>query len=113
MKIAIVGSRDFPQLERVDAFVDALSPGDVVVSGGARGVDSRAERRARARGLEVVIIPADWDRHGRSAGFKRNHDIIAAADRVAAFWDGTSRGTAHSIQLARKAGKRVDIFRPV
>ena len=64
MKIAIVGSRDFPQLERIDAFVDSLSPGDVVVSGGARGVDSRAERRARARGLEVLSIPADWAQRG-------------------------------------------------
>lgn len=112
MKVAIIGSREFPQLERVDSYVDTLHAEDVVVSGGARGVDLRAEQRARSRGLKVHIIRADWARHGRKAGFMRNPDIVAAADRVVAFWDGTSRGTADSIEIARKTGKPVEVVLP-
>ena len=42
----------------------------------------------------------------------RNPDIVAAADRVVAFWDGTSRGTADSIEIARKTGKPVAVVHP-
>jgi hypothetical protein len=112
MKVAIIGSRDFPQLKLVAECVDTLPAGTVVVSGGARGVDRQAEQRARTRGLEVLVIRANWALHGRKAGFLRNPEIVAAADRVVAFWDGTSRGTAHSIAVARQAGKPVELFRP-
>lgn len=112
MKVAIVGSRDFSELARVDAYVDALPADTVVVSGGARGVDRRAEQRARARGLEVVSLSADWARHGKRAGFLRNREIVATVDRVVAFWDGVSPGTASTIELARRTGKAVEIHLP-
>ncbi len=28
-------------------------------------------------------------------------EIVEAADRIVAFWDGSSTGTAHTIQIAR------------
>jgi predicted Rossmann fold nucleotide-binding protein DprA/Smf involved in DNA uptake len=105
MKIAIVGSREFPKLEMVAAFVDDLPAGTVVISGGARGVDTAAEMRARERGLEVMSFPADWDKYGKSAGYRRNKDIVAAADKVVCFHDGASRGALHSANLARGTGK--------
>ena len=42
MKIGIVGSREFPQLNLVDQFIQDLPAGVSIVSGGARGVDSMA-----------------------------------------------------------------------
>ena len=109
MRIAIVGSREFPEMDMVREFVAALPSDAVVISGGARGVDSVAEEAAGTRGLETVIFPAEWDRHGKKAGFLRNKDIVAAADKVVAFWDGKSKGTAHTIRLAQEAGKTVEI----
>ena len=44
MKLAIVGSRQGADLEHVRAFVAALPPGTIVVSGGAKGVDETAEK---------------------------------------------------------------------
>jgi nucleoside 2-deoxyribosyltransferase len=82
----------------------------VVVSGGARGVDLEAEGAARARGLAVQIFPADWDKYGKRAGFLRNQQIVDAADTVVAFHDGVSRGTLHTIGLAKAAGKPVRII---
>ena len=113
MYVAIVGSRDFPDRKMVEDFVWQLPFDTVVVSGGARGVDDWAARAAFNRGLKTHIINAEWDKYGKSAGFRRNELIVAAAQVVVAFWDGKSRGTANTIELARKAGKPVDIRMPL
>lgn len=110
MNVAIVGSRDYPDMAAVRSYVRTLPNGTTVVSGGARGVDSVAEAAARNGGLAVRIFEAQWDKHGRRAGFLRNQDIVAAADKVVAFWDGTSRGTEHTIVLALKEGVDVAVF---
>jgi hypothetical protein len=112
MRVAIVGSRDYPDLDQVVQFVRGLPSDTVVVSGGARGVDRTAEQTARACGLRTLIFPADWTRHGKRAGFLRNDQILAAAEEVVAFWDGRSPGTADTIRKARRAGKRVKVFGP-
>ncbi len=108
--VAIIGSRAYSNLEYVRLYVRGLSKDTTVVSGGARGVDKVAESEARKCGLNVISIPAEWDKYGKSAGFRRNHDIIAQADRVVAFWDGTSKGAKHFIDIAQKQGKPVIIF---
>ena len=110
MKIAIVGSRGFPEPERVRAYVRSLKKDDIVISGGAKGVDSWAVEEAKVQGLETQVFPADWDLFGKSAGYRRNVDIVEAADFVVAFWDGKSKGTAHTIKLAQKAGKPVEVL---
>lgn len=112
MKIAIVGSRDFPNMQLVIDYVKGLPPGTIVVSGGARGVDRTAAVTAHEAGLVVVEYRADWTK-GKGAGFERNRLIVAQADRVVAFWDGQSRGTLDTIEKARKAGKPVQVATPV
>lgn len=109
-RVAIVGSRAYPAPERVEAYVRRLPAGTVVVSGGAPGVDRTAEAAARARGLEVRVHLPDWKRLGKAAGYARNQTIVDDANRVVAFWDGVSRGTMHTIGLARRAGKKVVVF---
>jgi hypothetical protein len=113
-RVAIVGSRGWPegQSHRVTEYVLNLPAGTVVVSGGAKGVDSMAERVAERCGLDVHTIPADWLKHGRAAGPICNSEIVAACDRVVAFWDGESRGTADTIRKAKRAGKPVAVYRP-
>ena len=101
MKIAIVGSRGYRNLWKVVRVIDVLAEDDVVVSGGAHGVDETAARAARGRGLEVVEHLAEWKKHGRRAGILRNGLIVQEADVVVAFWDGKSPGTASSIDIAR------------
>jgi glycerophosphoryl diester phosphodiesterase len=72
----------------------------MVVSGGAKGVDSWAVEAAHKTGLATEVIEADWETHGRSAGPIRNQEIVRRSDEVAAFWDGNSRGTLNTIALA-------------
>lgn len=112
-KVAIVGSRDYPLLQEVWRYVRRLPIGTVVVSGGARGVDTSAENAAKnSPYYGVETYPADWDRHGEAAGHIRNKQIVNASDRLVAFWDGNSNDTKDSIELAQKAGKPVLVFGP-
>jgi predicted Rossmann fold nucleotide-binding protein DprA/Smf involved in DNA uptake len=118
MNVAIVGSRDFgndngyTMRRMIVQFIDTLPAGTVIVSGGARGVDRVAESWAKHRRLPTSIFPADWDTYGKSAGFRRNAYIIGVADIVVVFLDGVSRGTAHSIGLAKAQGKPLYIVHP-
>ncbi|HVR09596.1 MAG TPA: SLOG family protein [Thermoanaerobaculia bacterium] len=110
--LAIVGSRDFPDLRRVLRFVHGLPAGIVVATGGARGVDRCAAAAARARGLEVTEHLADWDRHGTRAGFIRNRTVALRCDRMVAFWDTFSSGTADAITCALRRGRPVTVVLP-
>jgi predicted Rossmann fold nucleotide-binding protein DprA/Smf involved in DNA uptake len=115
LRVAIVGSRSFGDFARVRRFVAALArrhPGCVVMSGGAPGVDREAAAAARAAGLVVRELPADWARFGRWAGHKRNQELVCNSDIVIAFWDGSSAGTRHVINLARAAMKKVYVYGP-
>lgn len=105
--IAVVGGRDFndyPRLcEKILHYVNEVCPNEPyrIVSGGAKGADSLGERFADEHGVEKKIFPAEWDKYGKSAGYKRNKTIVAHSDFVIAFWDGKSRGTENTIHLAK------------
>lgn len=108
MKVAIVGSRTYRSRGNVADFVGSLPDATIIVSGGARGVDTWAVEAAGTRLTEVY--PAEWEKWGNSAGFRRNQTIVGACDELYAFWDGLSKGTLDSIQRAAKAGKLRGIF---
>ena len=111
MRLAVVGSRTFNDYALMCAVLDRFEIIEII-SGGARGADALAERYAHERRLPITVFPADWDAHGKSAGFLRNREIVAAADEVVACWDGRSRGTRHAIELARTSGKVVYVHGP-
>lgn len=113
IRLAIVGSRgfqDYQYLKKCLSTIAASYKIVTIVSGGARGADTLGERYARENGIPTKIFLPDWDKYGRSAGYRRNVYIVDNADVVAAFWDGQSRGTASTIDLAGKAGKKLYIF---
>lgn len=110
LRIAIVGSRDYPDLTHIIRYIDTLPPNAMLISGGARGVDRVAEQYAKQRSLMTLIYNADWNMHGKSAGMIRNQQIVDAADKIVAFWDGVSRGTADTIAKAQKAGKAIEVY---
>jgi hypothetical protein len=111
MRVAIVGSRGYLDLDSVKSYVASLPPDAVVITGGAKGVDTVAETAARERGLQVVVHLADWALYGKSAGQIRNQVVVDDCDRLVAFWDGTSPGTKGAISLASKANKLEKVFR--
>ena len=109
-KIAVVGSRGFNDYSLLEKTLTPYLP-FILVSGGARGADSLAERFAGKNNLQKIIFLPDWDKYGRRAGFLRNIKIVDESDRVIAFWDGNSPGTKSSIDLARKKNKGLLVVR--
>jgi len=110
VKVAVVGSRDYPNLEQVRAFVASLPEGTEVFTGGARGVDRAAELTARAHHLRVVVVVAQWHVYGKKAGYIRNAELVAQVDKVVAFWYAGSKGTAHVIRCAETSQKLITVF---
>lgn len=113
MKVAIIGSRGFPRPNLVRGLVRRLPSDTIVVSGACpNSPDEWAADEARLTWLKVIEYPAEWDKHGKRAGFLRDIKIIQEADRVVAFWDGVSKGTKHGIDEARRLGKPLMIVSP-
>lgn len=104
MIIAVIGSRHFSDYKLLESTLGSLPEITRIVSGGAKGADSLAERYARQHRIPLVVFSADWKKYGRSAGIARNREIIGAAEMVVAFWDGKSKGTASSLEFARAKG---------
>ncbi len=110
-RVAVVGTRTFHDYALLSTSLSTLFPKiDLIVSGGAQGADALAERYAREHGIVVRIFKPDWQRYGKRAGPIRNALIVDHADYVVAFWDGQSRGTLSSVQLARRQGKPLQII---
>ncbi len=109
MRLAIVGSRNFKNYKYLSRVLDKHKC-TVIISGGARGVDLLAEKYADEKNITKVIYPANWDEHGKSAGFIRNKLIVKDCDELVAFWDGKSKGTRHSIDLAKQDKKMIYIY---
>jgi len=112
MKIAIVGSRtfnDYDLLEKIIYKQMCVSSINLIVSGGAKGADYLAERFAKKHNIPIQIFQAEWNKYGKGAGYIRNKLIIENVDIVFAFWDGKSKGTKHSINLAKKENKELYI----
>jgi hypothetical protein len=112
MKIIIAGSRNFNDYNLLKSSCDNLLTQFTnieIVSGTARGADKLGERYARERGYDIKQFPANWDKFGKSAGYIRNDEMAQYSDMLIAFWDGTSKGTKHMIDLANKRGIKVEI----
>lgn len=82
-----------------------------IVSGTARGVGRIGEQYAAARGFLCKQYPADWNTHGKKAGYLRNCQMAENADALVAFWDGNSPGTRHMIETAKAHGLAVRVIR--
>lgn len=113
MKTIIAGSRNITDFDEVmQAALDAPWVVTEVVSGGARGVDCLGEQFGDGIKVPVTIFPAEWDKHGKSAGYKRNVQMADYADALVAIWDGKSKGTKHMIDIATKKGLSVYVEIP-
>ena len=106
MKIAVIGSRGITEVD-LERYVTGC---DEIVSGGAAGVDSCAAEYARENGLKLTEFLPQYEHYGRAAPIKRNKEIVDYADKVVAFWDGSSKGTLSVIRYAKKIGKECEVI---
>ena len=113
MRVAIVGSRDFTDFEKLEQEIlkrISVEKIEKVVSGGAKGTDTLARLFAEKHKIPLLEFKPDWQKFHQGAGLKRNTDIVEHADIVFAFPAATSRGTRDTIQKAREKGKIVKVI---
>lgn len=105
MKIALIaGGRDYiPTKEAFEWLKNILVNNNIekILSGHARGADKFGEEVAKSLKLEIELFIPEWDKHGKSAGFKRNQEMIDQNPNVVILFPG-GNGTAHTKSLAIK-----------
>ncbi|MFC7979535.1 DUF2493 domain-containing protein [Streptomyces cinereoruber] len=113
MLILVTGSRNWTDARTVEqeifrALYETKTPHrEALLVHGAcpTGADAHADRYATETGMNVRRFPADWDRHGKRAGYLRNAAMVdLAPDVCLAFILDGSRGASMTATLAEKAG---------
>jgi hypothetical protein len=126
--IAVVGSRGYDNyddfINKINYYTKRFKRDEITFVSGAAdsGADHLISKFCKEHDLPIIEYPAQWTdiedkkpheigtrrdgtKYYKAAGFDRNINIIAQADFVIAFWDGWSKGTKHSIDLAKGTGK--------
>lgn len=118
--VLITGSRHAIRADFLDVIHGALLDldirnSDVFIHGAAKGVDSLAADylKSSAPWPTVVSMHAQWEQHGRSAGPRRNVQMLCVIRAMSecgyqpfliAFPGCESKGTRHMIRIWEQAG---------
>ncbi len=111
MKIAIIGSRNLEEdwiYSKLASIFEDVSD-DLIISGGAKGVDSCVEYYCVRFGISLHIIKPINPANKLDYLF-RNVEIITLADKIYALWDGKSKGTKFVIDYAKARGKQIEVI---
>lgn len=106
--VCICGSRSIQSLN-LDFYLKPDYFGEIV-TGGAAGVDTIAEKWAKRHKIEWICFLPQYKIYGGEYGpIKRDEDMINYCDELIAFWDGKSNGTKYSTEYALKMGRKVTL----
>jgi hypothetical protein len=83
LRVLVCGGRKFTHLEIEHELLDLLLAQCqrrdlmmVVIQGGAPGADTIGRQWAELHGVAAINVPADWKKHGKAAGPRRNQHMI-------------------------------------
>jgi len=108
MKVIIAGGRDFiPQ--DIHAFWLVVQLKELktteIICGMAKGADTFGRDVAKIYKIPILEFPADWDKYGKSAGYRRNVEMAKIADACILFSGG--KGTEHMRNIAIEYGLKL------
>lgn len=108
MRVLVCGGRNYNNYNEVARVLNnlyiALDKDNLtIIDGGARGADTLANTWAISNGVKTERFFADWSKHGKSAGPRRNKQMLEEGkpSMIIAFPGG--KGTANMVSIARKA----------
>ena len=131
MKLAVVGSRKFPNKNLIFKKLDEIHSKYTIVeivSGGAIGVDSWAAEWSLSRlNKQAKVFEPNWQdlthpearikinsrgqKYDANAGLRRNTEIVNYSEKVLAFIYNQSPGTTNTIKKAKKQDKILEIIK--
>lgn len=109
-RILITGSRTWDDISYIRSTFQDLEEefrdeGSLTLVSGAcpTGADALGEVIARELGWQVERHPADWNRHGKRAGFIRNSEMVETLPNILiAFVRNESKGASMTVTIAKK-----------
>lgn len=107
MKLLIAGSRSIKDFD-LSAYIPKET--ELIISGGADGVDSLAEDYADKHRISKLILRPQYKLYGKAAPLKRNEVMVDISDQILIIWDGSSRGTQYTQKYAEEKGKDVKLI---
>jgi len=112
MRYAIVGNIKGFTYERVKKELDKIGVchSDIIVSGGAEGVDDYAQQYAKHKGCTIVIHYPNPTLPSPQRFFERNQKVVLASDIVIAFNKKEFGGTTNTMNFAKKQNREVIVF---
>ena len=118
MRLIIAGSREFNDYSYLERKLDELLYGFdyeeiTVISGACKGVDILGEKYALENSLPVIKFYPDWDKYGKSAGFRRNREMAHNATHCVVFQVNNSKGSQLMIDLAKQYNLELTVFNPL
>ena len=114
MKYGVVGNRFGWTYNRVqeELLEIGITEEDVIISGGATGVDTFAQQFAKTKGCDMIIYYPKYSKPSPDRYFDRNKQIAEECDVLIAFDKGSSSGsgTLNTINHAKRNGKKIILF---
>lgn len=113
MKVAVIGSRNIRDFDAAYRIMCENIPKNCseIISGGAAGTDTLAEKYAKDHGLHLTVFLPEYEKYGKAATLIRNTKIVDYADIVYAFWNMKSTGTASSLKRCIETDKPFKILK--
>jgi len=109
MRLAVIGSKEFHDYQKLKSVLDEISGITTIVSGAAVGTDTMAARYAEDSSIKLLEFPPDHEKYGEEAKLVRDRQIVDNCDQIIAFWDGECAGTDYTINYAKKKDIQITI----
>lgn len=105
MRVLITGSRSWTDYNTILEALSELVGTHILVSGNCpQGADLMCEKAAQELGWAIELHPADWNSHGKKAGFVRNKEMVdSQPDICLGFIHNKSKGGSMTVRLSKSA----------
>jgi hypothetical protein len=114
--VIVFGSRDWTHRKILNTILDEnIRKYDTIIHGDARGADRMADdwgKLDKNAWVTVESHPADWQLHGKRAGYVRNKEMLdSGCDLGIGFLTGATPGSMMMLNLLLDAGKPVIVVK--
>ena len=112
MNVGVVGNREGWSYKEIEDRLDdpavvGLYHSDLIITGGADGVDTFAQEYAKKRGNPCLILYPKPTLPSPLRYYQRNREIACRCDILIAFDKKEHSGTSQTIRFAKELGKQV------